>query len=175
MLALLAIAFGKDMATATVISLEPFLEATQPSLNKQATRASSAAAARPPTPSPPPATTTTATGTVPKNDPPRAAEAEAVVHRKSVDSSRDHQPTGLAFEKNQAQRPLQISTYGIIHCHEVLRVPMTHLAKTVYPRIRFGNIDFSTTDGMGFPNHHTAVGSDCAAGVGGTFPPAPFA
>ena len=32
MLALLAIAFGKDMATATVISLEPFLE---PSLNKE--------------------------------------------------------------------------------------------------------------------------------------------
>lgn len=34
MLALLAIAFGKDMATATVISLEPFLEAAQPSLGK---------------------------------------------------------------------------------------------------------------------------------------------
>eukprot|EP00903_Cladosiphon_okamuranus_P010662 g10080.t1 len=45
MLALLAIAFGKDMATATVISLEPFLEATQPSLNKQ-----NQAALRPPPP-----------------------------------------------------------------------------------------------------------------------------
>lgn len=62
MLALLAIAFGKDMATATVISLEPFLEATQPSLNKQSQEA------LPPPPPPshgvaPPATTATALGT----------------------------------------------------------------------------------------------------------------
>lgn len=49
MLALLAIAFGKDMATATVISLEPFLEGIQPSPTKQV-----ASAAVPPPPPPPP-------------------------------------------------------------------------------------------------------------------------
>lgn len=50
MLAILAIAFGKDTAMATVISLEPFLEAAQPSLTKQV----AAAVPSPPPPPPPP-------------------------------------------------------------------------------------------------------------------------
>lgn len=83
MLALLAIAFGKDMATATVISLEPFLEATQPSLNKQDTTASKLP--------PPPPRPATAAGSGSKSDPagsdPDAVEqsqkTDVTVHRKS--------------------------------------------------------------------------------------------
>lgn len=66
MLALLAIAFGKDMASATVISLEPFLEATQPSLNKHDEEALPSPSLPPPPPPPaqaaaPPAAAVTAT------------------------------------------------------------------------------------------------------------------
>lgn len=77
------------MATATVISLEPFLEATQPSLNKQDTAASKLP--------PPPPRPAAAAGSVPKSDPAgsdrdtveQRQKTDVTIHRKS--SGQDHQ------------------------------------------------------------------------------------
>ncbi|CAM9588292.1 unnamed protein product [Ectocarpus sp. 13 AM-2016] len=100
MLALLAIAFGKDMATATVISLEPFLEATQPSLNKQDT-----AALKLPPPPPRPAA---AAGSVLRSDPAgsdrdtveQCQKTDVTIHRKS--SGQDDQAGMAAARTGEA-------------------------------------------------------------------------
>ncbi|CAM9220570.1 unnamed protein product [Ectocarpus sp. 4 AP-2014] len=100
MLALLAIAFGKDMATATVISLEPFLEATQPLLNKQDTAASKLP--------PPPPRPAAAAGFVPKSDPAgsdrdtveQRQKTDVTIHRKS--SGQDGQAGMAAARTGEA-------------------------------------------------------------------------
>lgn len=98
MLALLAIAFGKDMATATVISLEPFLEATQPSLTKQ-----NEAALPPPPPSSqsaaPPATTATAalgTGVGRVDDAAKDALPEAIATPKAAADTAINRKHGMS-------------------------------------------------------------------------------
>lgn len=121
MLALLAIAFGKDMATATVISLEPFLEATQPSLNKQATRASLVAAARPPPPPPPPAppaTTTTAVaaaGTVAKSHSP--LETSATPAAATEEAAAPDPPKAEEEEEEEVETAVHRKSVDPLHDH----------------------------------------------------------